>query len=122
MRCSTSMPLIFGTTTRPAAGELRLSWLLDLKLPKDQWHGVLQRIARRNGTDSAVVILTSSDEERDVIDGYRPGREQATSANRSTSWNSLKAAQQLAVLACHDRTRRPPEVPERHGCADADSS
>jgi DNA-binding response OmpR family regulator len=56
------------------ADELPQVVLLDLKLPKIDGLEVLKRI-RENTTTSLVpvVILTSSDEERDLIYGYRFG-------------------------------------------------
>ena len=48
--------------------------LLDLKLPKLDGLQVLQRLRSEPRTQLLpVVVLTSSDEDRDVIDGYRLG-------------------------------------------------
>jgi len=65
---------LFGATGRPAPGDLPAVVLLDLKLPKVNGMEVLQRIRSDERTRLLpVVILTSSDEERDVIDGYSLG-------------------------------------------------
>ncbi len=48
--------------------------LLDLKLPKVDGLSVLQRLRNEPRTRLLpIVVLTSSDEEKDVIDGYRLG-------------------------------------------------
>lgn len=48
--------------------------LLDLKLPKVDGHQVLSRLRQDSRTELVpVVILTSSREERDLIEGYRSG-------------------------------------------------
>jgi two-component system response regulator len=65
---------LFGTKNHPAPTDLPAVVLLDLKLPKINGMEVLQRIRAEDRTRLLpVVILTSSDEERDVIDGYKLG-------------------------------------------------
>ncbi len=68
-----ALDYLLGTGGKPAA-EPPAVVLLDLKLPKLNGLEVLQRIRADERTRLLpVVILTSSDEERDVIDGYRLG-------------------------------------------------
>lgn len=56
------------------AGDLPQIVLLDLKLPKLDGFDVLRRIRSDERTKLLpVVILTSSKEERDIVQGYRDG-------------------------------------------------
>jgi two-component system response regulator len=65
---------LFGVEGDPAPDELPMVVLLDLKLPKIDGLEVLQRVRSDPRTRLLpVVILTSSDEERDVIKGYSLG-------------------------------------------------
>ena len=69
-----ALDYLFGAEGSAGPGELPAVVLLDLKLPKVNGLEVLQRIRADERTRLLpVVILTSSDEERDVIDGYRLG-------------------------------------------------
>ena len=69
-----ALAYLFGDANQPAAEELPAVILLDLKLPRVNGMEVLQRIRANERTKLLpVVILTSSDEERDVIDGYSLG-------------------------------------------------
>lgn len=69
-----ALDYLFGTEGGPGVDELPAVILLDLKLPKVNGMEVLQRIRSDERTRLLpVVILTSSDEERDVIDGYSLG-------------------------------------------------
>ncbi|MGQ0563114.1 MAG: response regulator [Gemmatimonadota bacterium] len=64
---------LFGDDTRPAA-ELPQVVLLDLKLPKVAGLEVLRRIRAAPHTRFLpVVILTSSNEERDLVESYSLG-------------------------------------------------
>ena len=70
-----ALDILFGADGKsPAEKELPAVVLLDLKLPKVNGMEVLQRIRADDRTRLLpVVILTSSDEERDVIEGYSLG-------------------------------------------------
>jgi len=69
-----ALDYLFGADGGHGPEELPAVVLLDLKLPKVNGLEVLQRIRADERTRLLpVVILTSSDEERDVIDGYRLG-------------------------------------------------
>src|SRR2546421_12450708 len=67
-----AIDFLFGTKDHPAPADLPAVVLLDLKLPKINGMEVLQRIPSEERTRLLpVVILTSSDEERDAIEGYK---------------------------------------------------
>ena len=69
-----ALEYLFGKDGGSGAEELPAVVLLDLKLPRVNGMEVLQRIRAEERTKLLpVVILTSSDEERDVIDGYSLG-------------------------------------------------
>lgn len=69
-----ALEYLFGAKGSPAVAELPAVVLLDLKLPRVNGLEVLQRIRADERTRLLpVVILTSSDEERDVISGYSLG-------------------------------------------------
>lgn len=68
-----ALDYLFGKDGHPG-GELPSVVLLDLKLPRINGMEVLQKIRGDERTKLLpVVILTSSDEERDMLDGYSFG-------------------------------------------------
>ena len=68
-----ALAYLFGTETEPAK-DLPQVVLLDLKLPKIDGLEVLRRIRAAPHTRFLpVVILTSSNEERDLVEGYSLG-------------------------------------------------
>jgi len=71
-----ALDYLFGTGAHAGrdVAELPQVVLLDLKLPKIDGLEVLRRIRADSRTRTLpVVILTSSKEERDLVDGYREG-------------------------------------------------
>jgi two-component system response regulator len=69
-----ALDYLFGADGNAGVDELPAIVLLDLKLPKVNGMEVLRRIRAEERTHLLpVVILTSSDEERDIIDGYSLG-------------------------------------------------
>lgn len=71
-----ALDYLFGTGAHAgrAVGELPHLVLLDLKLPKVDGLEVLRRIRKDPRTRrQLVIILTSSKEERDLVDGYDLG-------------------------------------------------
>jgi two-component system response regulator len=69
-----ALDYLFGTAGGPGPDGLPAVVLLDLKLPKINGLEVLRRIRSDEHTKLLpVVILTSSDEERDIMDGYSLG-------------------------------------------------
>jgi two-component system, response regulator len=68
-----AMELLFGQSSK-APAELPQVILLDLKLPKVDGLEVLRRIRETPRTQTLpVVVLTSSDEESDIVRSYRLG-------------------------------------------------
>ncbi len=64
---------LLGTDSQPP-GELPRVILLDLKLPRLSGLRVLERLRSEERTCLVpVVVLTSSDEERDIVESYRLG-------------------------------------------------
>ena len=69
-----ALDALFGADGSPGPDALPAVVLLDLKLPKVNGLEVLRRIRADDRTRLLpVVILTSSDEERDLIEGYSLG-------------------------------------------------
>ena len=69
-----ALDYLFGSGGKPALEDLPAVVLLDLKLPKISGLEVLERIRGDERTHLLpVVILTSSDEEQDLITGYKLG-------------------------------------------------
>lgn len=70
-----ALDFLFGTGPREASGPLKPSVvLLDIKLPKIDGLQVLEQIRQNPITkDQPVVILTSSDEEKDLVRSYELG-------------------------------------------------
>ncbi len=69
-----ALEYLFGKDGGSGPEELPAVVLLDLKLPRVNGLEVLQRVRADERTKLLpVVILTSSDEERDVVDGYSLG-------------------------------------------------
>ena len=106
-----ALSYLFGADGGAGAEALPAVVLLDLKLPKVNGLEVLRRIRSEERTKLlAVVILTSSDEERDIIDGYTLG---ANSYVRKPVdfVEFTKAAQQLGLYWL--LMNRPPPTPRR---------
>lgn len=69
-----ALEILFGTEGNPPTEALPAIVLLDLNLPKVNGLEVLQRIRSEERTRYLpVVILTSSNEERDLVEGYKLG-------------------------------------------------
>ena len=69
-----ALDYLFGSGGKPALEDLPAVVLLDLKLPKVSGLEVLERIRADDRTHVLpVVILTSSDEEQDLLTGYKLG-------------------------------------------------
>ena len=69
-----ALDILFGADGGSLNGELPAVVLLDLKLPKVGGLEVLEKVRADERTRLLpVVILTSSDEEQDIVKGYRLG-------------------------------------------------
>ena len=70
-----ALDLLFGTGTREAEGPVRPALvLLDIKMPRVDGLEVLQRLRANEATRRLpVVMMTSSDEERDLMQSYDLG-------------------------------------------------
>ena len=94
-----ALDFLFGTGSHAGrdARDLPQVVLLDLKLPKLDGMEVLRRIRTDERTSVLpVVILTSSKEERDVIEGYRQGCN--SYVRKPVDFDEfLKAARQLGL-------------------------
>jgi two-component system response regulator len=106
-----ALEYLFGTPDgAQPPGALPAVVLLDLKLPKVDGLEVLRRIRAEPRTALLpVVILTSSDEDRDVLEGYRRGAN--SYVRKPVDFDAfLEAARQLGLywlLLNHS----PPETP-----------
>lgn len=91
------------------SGKMPTVVLLDLKLPKLDGHQVLNRIRADERTKTLpVVILTSSDEERDIVRGYNGGANGyvCKPVNFSEFRDAIKKLSLYWLL-----TNKPPPVP-----------
>lgn len=81
--------------------------LLDLKLPKINGLEVLRRIRAEERTKQLpVIILTSSNEEKDLIDGYKLGA--ISYIRKPIEYNKFdKAVRELARISHYDMRQSP---------------
>ena len=69
-----ALEYLFGKADGPEHGQIPRLILLDLKLPKVDGLEVLRKLKSNPATQSVpVVVLTSSREERDIIESYHLG-------------------------------------------------
>jgi two-component system, response regulator len=93
--------------------------LLDLKLPKVDGLEVLQRIKRDEQTRATpVVVLTSSREERDVIESYNPGANSYI-VKPVDFEQFMSAIQQIGLYWMI--VNQPPVPIQKHGLPDGDT-
>ncbi len=69
-----ALDYLFGTDTQPPADPLPDVILLDLNMPRINGLELLQRLRADARTRAVpVVVLTTSDEQRDIVDSYQGG-------------------------------------------------
>ncbi len=94
-----ALELLFGTSAKAGSQARRVPQivLLDLKLPRVDGLEVLRQIRAHERTQLVpVVILTSSDEERDIVAGYRLGAN--SYVRKPVDFNEfVEAARQLGL-------------------------
>lgn len=105
---------LLGTNADGARNELPQLILLDLKLPKIDGHEVLRRIRTDERTRLLpVVILTTSVEDKDRLQGYRLGAN--SYVRKPVDFSEFAQAVVQLGLYWLVLNQHPPDVPRRAG-------